>query len=230
MCLYWKKLHTCGDVSDRPYIEMCHAGVLSNAVCPDISNDPKPRKSHFPCYTCIKNEARAELENKVKAMEDAEAKAFEAQQRAVKEKHSYEQRLNEERVRREAREKAARERDEEMRIKRIKEEEERKAKKEGGMWIESGSGKKGKARKSGGAALGSPLSPVSKTPGGGLRENRAPGGGAEKSPKKGSVDTGGRAGVWGPKKILSRKENGNGAHGLSGGVNGTFNGNGGPKK
>ncbi|KAF2855890.1 hypothetical protein T440DRAFT_551209 [Plenodomus tracheiphilus IPT5] len=214
MCLYWKKLHTCDHVSDRPYIEMCHSGVLSNAVCPDISDDPTPRKSHFPCYPCIKNEARAEAEASVKEKIDAEAKAVEAQQRAVKEKQNLEQRLKEERVRREAREKAAREREEEMRIKRFKEEENLKAKKDGGMWIESGSGKKGKGRKSGGAGVRTPLSPVSKMSGGGSRENKAPGGsGMDRSPKKGDVDPGGRAGTWGPKKILSRKENGGLGHG-----------------
>ncbi|CBX94137.1 hypothetical protein IAQ61_004008 [Plenodomus lingam] len=231
MCRYWKKLHTCGDISDRPYIEMCNSGVFSNAVCPDISDDPKLRNSHFPCYSCIKNEARAELEHKFKMMEDAEAKAFEARQLAAKEKQNYEQRLKEERVRREAREKAAREREEEMRLKKAKEEEERKAKKEGGMWIETGSGKKSRARKSGGGAVGNPLSPVSNMSGsgGGLRENRPPvGGDGDKNLGKTSADAGGRAGTWGPKKILSRKENGGGAHGFGVGVhgNGNVNGNG----
>jgi len=113
-----------------------------------------------------------------------------------------------------------------MRTKRAKEEEERKAKREGGLWIESGSGKKSKGRKTGSAGLGHPLSPVSKTAAGAPRENRliaggggGGGGGGDRSPRKDkSVDVGGRAGTWGPTKILSRKENGGGSQGASGGV------------
>ncbi|KAI8942910.1 hypothetical protein NX059_000949 [Plenodomus lindquistii] len=242
MCIYWRKLHTCGDISDRPYLEMCHSGVLSNTVCAGITEDPTPRKSHFPCYSCIKNEARREVEEGEKERRERESEAVEAHQRALKEKRDHEQRLKEERVRREAREKAAREREEESRIKQFKEEQERKAKKDGGLWIET---KKGKGKKSGGNNVGgNPLSPVGKIVG---RENRAMGGAgvgagaADKSPKKG-VDPGGRAGTWGPKKILSRKENGGGAQAFSsgaiggggggggGGGNGSTAGNGGVKK
>lgn len=214
MCLYWRKIHTCNHVGDRPYIELCRPGIISNTVCPDISNDEEPRKSHFPCYSCIKSEARAELEAKAWANDDALAK----------EHYAAEQRAKEARVRREAREKAAWEREEEMRTKQAKEEEERKARREGGLWIESGSGKKSKGRKGGGVAgLGNPLSPVPMTPAVVLRENR-PMGGEEQSPKKEkSVDLGGRAGTWGPKKILSRKDNDGGFHD----ANGTLPGSGG---
>ena len=48
--------------------------MTSNTVCPDISHDEEPRKSHFPCYSCIKSEARAELEAKARAHDDALAK------------------------------------------------------------------------------------------------------------------------------------------------------------
>lgn len=62
MCRYWKKLHTCNHPSDRPYIEMCRPGLLSNTVCSGISDGLDLRRSHFPCYPCIKSEARAEVE------------------------------------------------------------------------------------------------------------------------------------------------------------------------
>jgi hypothetical protein len=71
MCIYWKKMHTCGHPSDRPYIEMCRSGCLSNTVCPDIGQDDTPRKSHFPCYACIKSEARAETEALARATHSA---------------------------------------------------------------------------------------------------------------------------------------------------------------
>jgi hypothetical protein len=217
MCLYWKKLHTCSHLSDRPYIEMCRPGFLSNTVCPDISEDDKPRPSHFPCYPCIKLEARAETEAQVRLEQHEFAKAYEARERAVREKQAAELRAKEERVRREARDKAAREREAEQRAKREKEEAERKARKEGGAWIETSVGKKPKGKRSGGGSgptntPATPLNPLStikmaaapkniKEVGGGA------GGGERMSPKKGRVDPGGRAGTWGPKKILSRQEN-----------------------
>ncbi|KAF1838129.1 hypothetical protein BDW02DRAFT_53698 [Decorospora gaudefroyi] len=219
MCLYWKKMHTCNHLSDRPYIEMCREGFLSNTVCPDISEDKNPRPSHFPCYGCIKTEARAEMEAQAQAHfeQDAISKAYEARERAVKEKQAAEWRAKEERIRREARDKAAKERETEQRAKREKEDEERKAKKEGGAWIETVAGKKPKGRRAGAGAAGSPVrllnSPpvaiqtvlVSKT----NKENNGGASGERMSPKKGrGGDAGGRAGTWGPKKILSRQENG----------------------
>jgi hypothetical protein len=226
MCLYWKKMHTCHHVSDRPYIEMCRPGFLTNTVCPDISEDDQPRPSHFPCYPCIKTEARAEIEAEARMEQDAMTKAYEARERAVKEKQAAELRAKEERVRREARDKAAREREAEQRIKREKEEEERKARKEGGAWIETAGSKKPKGRKSGSgaAAVSSPMTPlnaplvITRTTAGpsNNKENGPPGGGEKMSPKKGrGGDPGGRAGTWGPKKILTRQENG------LGGSNGT---------
>lgn len=217
MCLYWKKLHTCKHVSDRLYIEMCRPGFLSNTVCPDISEDPSPRTSHFPCYTCIKNEARLDIEAQALLEQEAVAKANEAKEKAIKEKQAADLKAKEEKVRREAKEKAIREREEELRIKREKEEEERKAKKEGGLWIETATGKKGKGRKSGGhGGLTTPLSapPVMKSVAG-LKDRK------ENSPKKErTMDTGSRVGFWGPKKILSRKEN-IGAKAGGGGTNST---------
>ena len=145
-----------------------------------------------------------DIEAQASLQQEAVARANEAKEKAIKEKQAAELKAKEERVRREAREKAIREREEELKLKREKEEEERKARKEGGLWIETGSGKKGKGRKGGGhVGLTTPVSapPVLKTVTG-LKDRK------ENSPKKErSMDPGGRAGIWGPKKILSRKEN-----------------------
>jgi hypothetical protein len=213
MCRYWKKLHTCGHQSDRPYIEMCRPGCLSNTVCADIGHDDTTRSSHFPCYPCIRGEAREELEALGRSQQEAVAKAHQAPDHAIREKQAAEQRAKEERIRREAREKAAREREDEARKKVVREREEERAKKEGGAWIETGSGKKTKGRK--GPAVAMPLAaappPVLKTLVAKDRKENDNGNAAKMSPKregKGTVmDTGGRAGTWGPKKILSRKEN-----------------------
>ncbi|KAH4106293.1 hypothetical protein HBH70_178290 [Parastagonospora nodorum] len=210
MCIYWKKKHTCGHISDRPYIEMCRPGCLSNTICTDISTNETLRNSYFPCYPCIKAEARAEAEARYHAQHDAVVAANQARTSALREKHAAEQRAKEERIRREAREKAAREREEENRVKMLREKEEERAKKEGGMWIETGSGKKAKGKK-GNGALGFPVLPNS-TPSViktfaevGRKENE--GGKMMSLMKENGVDAGGRAGTWGPKKILSRKEN-----------------------
>jgi hypothetical protein len=208
MCIYWKKMHTCGHPSDRPYIEMCRPGCLSNTVCPNIGQDDTPRKSHFPCYACIKAEARAETEALARAQHSAVLKAHEARDNAVREKHTVELRAKDERIRREAREKAAREREEEARNKVMKEKEEVRAKKEGGLWIETSGGKKTKSRK--GIPTGSPVLAHSESPvlkalfGKDKKENE---GTMNASPKKEKSVDQGRAGIWGPKKILSRKEN-----------------------
>jgi hypothetical protein len=201
-------MHTCGHPSDRPYIEMCRSGCLSNTVCPDIGQDDTPRKSHFPCYACIKSEARAETEALARATHSAALRAHEARNTAVREKHAAELRAKDERIRREAREKAAREREEEARVRVIKETEEERAKKDGGAWIETSGGKKTKSRK--GGVVGSPVpadagSPVLKMVFG--RERKENEGATNASPKMEKVADQGRAGIWGPKKILSRKEN-----------------------
>lgn len=146
----------------------------------------------------------------------------------IKEKKAAEQRAKEDRIRTEAREKAARERDEEAKRKKVREEEERKAKKEGGMWIETGSGKKGKSRKSGGG--GSPVTPTMGAKGMlGVKEKKENVRMERVSPKKERAgDGGGRAGTWGPKKILSRKENVGGVLGeVVNGVNSVGGPNGG---
>jgi hypothetical protein len=135
----------------------------------------------------------------------------------MREKQAAELRAKEERVRREARDRAAREREAEQRMKREKEEAERRAKKEGGAWIETSVGKKPKSKRSGGGSgsASTPAIPLNSLStlkmatalknineiGGGV------GGGERMSPKKDRVDPGGRAGTWGPKKILSRQEN-----------------------
>jgi hypothetical protein len=210
MCLYWKKMHTCGHQSDRPYIEMCKPGILTNTVCSDIGEDDNPRHSHFPCYPCIRGEARAEAETQARLVQEAAAKAHQAREVAVRERQAAELRAKEERIRREAREKAARERAEEARIKVLKEKEEERAKQEGGRWIETASIKKGRGKKGGGAGGALVLSPAhSIMKPTNSREKKENEGNVKLSPEKEgkSMDLGGRAGTWGPKKILSRKEN-----------------------
>lgn len=145
------------------------------------------------------------------------AKAYETRERAMREKQAAELRAKEERVRREARDRAAREREAEQRMKREKEEAERRAKKEGGAWIETSVGKKPKSKRSGGGSgsASTPAIPLNSLST--LKMATAPknineigggiGGGERMSPKKDLVDPGGRAGTWGPKKILSRQEN-----------------------
>lgn len=193
---------------------MCKSSYLNNTVCSEVTEDPEPRKSHFPCWFCIKSEYRKEVEA------EAAAKATSQMQKAAEAK------AREERVRHEAREKASREREEEARRKAEREAREEWVKKEGGLWIETGSGKKGKGRK-GVSALPGPVSapPIIRVMA--VREKKGndvtnsgvgEGGGKKEKEKEKSLDLGGRAGTWGPKKtsspesphpkkILSRKEN-----------------------
>ncbi|KAH8724928.1 hypothetical protein GQ44DRAFT_740012 [Phaeosphaeriaceae sp. PMI808] len=191
MCIYWKKRHTCGHISIRPYIEMCRTGCLSNTVCSDIGDDAVPRSSYFACWMCIKNEARAEIEADKRIQLEAIRNAEAARDTAIREKLAIEQRAKEGRIRREAREKANKEREEEAKLKATKDKEEERARKEGGLWIETGSGKKQKGRKTVSPALPLSAPPFAKT----------------FSAQEKIEDMGGRAGFWGPKKILSRKEN-----------------------
>ena len=125
MCQYWSKLHTCSHVSDRPYVEMCHPGFIANIVCKDIGTDEEPRPSYFPCYKCIKAEARAETLERMAQERVAVLAAEAAREQADKVKAETEKRVREERVRREAREKADRERAAELRVKAEREAERR---------------------------------------------------------------------------------------------------------
>jgi hypothetical protein len=165
--------------------------------------------SHFPCYPCIKGEARAESEALARAEQQAVLRAHEARDIAIREKHAAEQRAKEERIRREAREKAIREREEEVRLKIMKEKEEERAKKEGGLWIETSAGKKHKNRKS--TTLVAPVVPLSAPPvlkTFFAKDKKENDGAANISPRKeGKAVDQGRAGFWGPKRILSRKDN-----------------------
>ena len=132
---------------------------------------------------------------------------------ALKVRREAEQKAREERVRREAREKAERERAVQMKIKAEREKEAERARKEGGAWVlaEAGSGKKKKR----GSVPGSPKSPESPSAVAGVtvtggkkdvwKENGGAGGG-KAAWKEEKSEASGRVGVWGPKKILSRKE------------------------
>lgn len=212
-------MHTCGHPSDRPYIELCRPGIVSNTVCPGIKEDEKYRPSHFPCYACIKAEARAEIEARARMEQDAMIKANQARELALKQRQAAELKAKQERIRREASEKAAREREVEERAKREKEAEELRAQKEGGPWIESLGSKKYKVRRNvgGTATMDSPprlLNPLSvsrmATGPKNIKDN-SNGTGDDRRSKASSVDLGGRAGFWGPKKILTRQENNAGA-------------------
>lgn len=203
MCQYWKKQHTCGHASDRPYVEMCRPGILTNNICSDIGYGDS-RTSHFPCWPCIRGEAREEAQALARDQQQAVVKANQACDHAIREKQAAEQRAKEERIRREAREKAAREREDESRAKASKEREEERAKKEGGAWIETGSGKKQKSRKGPFAgppvALAMPMSaapPVLKTL---VAKDKMENEGTNNktSPKREGkgLETSGRAGTW----------------------------------
>lgn len=170
--------------------------------------DPTPRKSYFPCWQCIKASARAETQEKHARAVAAAAAAEAAREQAFRLKLENEKRVREERVRREAREKAERERAAEQKMRAEKEAERERAKREGGVWTlaESGSGKKkkgkgpGLAGSVGGTSAAFPTTSVVKKDA--WKEN---GKGSWKESQKGN-ESSGRAGTWGPKKILSRKE------------------------
>ena len=211
MCQYWKKLHTCAHQSDWRYIEMCHPGFITNTVCKDIGDmEPGERPSYFPCWLCIKTEARAEIMERL-AQEQAEAKAAEAaREQAARFKMENDKRVREERVRREAREKADRERATEMKVRAEREAEREKAKKEGGAWTLAESHGRGKKNKGRGSV---PNSPSSFGPSFAMgapkrdawKENSGKTAAAWSEEKSANVS--GRAGAWPPpKKILSRHD------------------------
>ncbi|OSS45198.1 hypothetical protein B5807_09242 [Epicoccum nigrum] len=212
MCQYWKKLHTCTHQSDWRYIEMCHQGFISNTVCKDIATtEPGERQSHFPCWVCIKTEARAELMERI-AQEQAEAEAAEAaREQAARYKAENDKRVREERVRREAREKADRERAAEMRVRAEREAEREKARKEGGAWTVAESHGGRKKNKGRGSVPNSPSSLSTSFPMGPLKKDAWKENSGKTSAAWGegekATSVSGRAGVWPPpRKILSRKE------------------------
>jgi hypothetical protein len=176
---------------------MCRPGYLSNTVCTDISIDATLRPSHFPCYPCIKASAQADASEK---RHEAYARATAThitQEGALKARAAHEARVREDRVRVEAKEKADRERAEEQKVRVEREREVERAKKEGGAWIvaETGSAKKKKGGKGAGmASLESLKSSQSLAKKGTRKESEA------------DTEMSRRAGTWGPKKILSRKE------------------------
>ena len=215
MCKYWKKLHTCTHLSDRMYIEMCRPGILSNIVCQDISEDASARPSHFPCWLCIKQMVRAEAQEKQARAQALAAAAENAREMAVKTKMEMEKRARQERVRREAREKAERERALEQKMKIEREREVERARKEGGLWVlaEAGSGKKKKGKGSMPASPASPASP-SILMGVVKKETWKENGKTVWKESEKAAELSGRAGAWGPKKILSRKEGAAGALGI----------------
>ncbi|KAF3003729.1 hypothetical protein E8E13_009361 [Curvularia kusanoi] len=206
MCRYWAKLHTCKHVSNWRHIELCHPGFITNTVCKDINDvEPDTRKSYFPCYFCIKNEAHSEAQEKLAQQQAAAAAAEAAREQAYKVRIEHEKRAREERVRREAREKAEREKAAELQKKAEMELEREKARKDGGLWTlaESNSGKK---RRGKGFVPPSPTSPLF-VMGTSRKDASKENGKITRTEGDKSANVSGRAGVWGPpKKILSRKE------------------------
>ena len=186
---------------------MCRPGFLSNTVCPTISENPSPRPSHFPCWPCIKLSAHTEAVDKRAHAHALATAANNARELVLKDKLESEKRAREERVRREAREKAERERAAEQKMRVEREKEVERARKEGGMWMlaEAGSGKKKKGKGGAGGhpgGLASPGSPGSPSAVVGVGASKKE---AWKENVKGAEERG-RAGIWGPKQILSRKE------------------------
>jgi hypothetical protein len=220
MCQYWKKLHTCSHHSDWRYIEMCHPGFITNTVCKDIgTNEPGERNSYFPCWVCIRTDARAETMERI-AQEQAEAEAAEAaREQAARYKAESEKRVREERVRREAREKADRERAAEVKMRAEREAASEKAKKEGAPWTLAESHAGRKKNKGRGSVPNSPSALNTSFPMGALKkdawkENSGKTSAAWGEGEKAS-NVSGRAGVWPPpKKILSRKEGAAGGLGV----------------
>lgn len=214
MCRYWQKLHICTHMSDWRYIEMCHSGFLANVVCPDIGMDPNPRQSYFPCWQCIKQSARTEKLEQQALVQAAIAAAEAAREQAFRLKIENDKRIREERVRREAREQAERERAAEQQLRAEREIEKERTKKEGGLWTlaESGSGKKKKGKGFVSTSLVGPTIPPFLTNMAKKNVWKENGKAGRKESEKGA-ESSGRAGIWGAKKILSRKE---GAAGLLG--------------
>lgn len=149
-------------------------------------------------------EKQAEAQSLAQTTENVAENAAEL---AAKNKIEVEKRAREERVRREAKEKAERERADEVKLRVEREREVERMRKDGGPWVlaEAGSGKK---RKGKGVGMGSPKSSVGALVMAGvvrkevLKENGKVGVGETEK----VVESSGRAGSWGPKKILSRKE------------------------
>jgi hypothetical protein len=193
---------------------MCHPGFITNTVCKDIATiEPGERNSYFPCWVCIRTDARAETMERI-AQEQAEAEAAEAaREQAARFEAESEKRVREERVRREAREKADRERAAEVKVRAEREAEREKAKKEGGVWTLAESHAGRKKNKGRGSVPNSPSAASSSFPMGALKKEAWKENGGKAPAAAWNVS--GRAGVWPPpKKILSRKEGGAGGLGV----------------
>lgn len=129
MCKLWKKRYTCGCIS-HAYRDRCAACLHSSSTddCVDVENTETPRKSYFPCYTCLVAEDRREKEE----AQQANTKAAE-RSRQEAEKHRQIQQNRDSQL------KMEREKEEELRRQRdLKAEQERK-RREGGGWVDAGS-------------------------------------------------------------------------------------------
>ncbi|KAF2257659.1 hypothetical protein CC78DRAFT_573020 [Lojkania enalia] len=191
MCKRWKKKYTC-DCTSHSFLDMCIPAKRSNIICESVEEEKTLRKSHFPCYDCIRLEWKKE-----------QIAAMEAQAAADREREKAEEKAKQEKVRREAEERAARERKEDARREQQRKLEAERARKEGGAWV-SAPNKKSRGKKGygsgGGGHIGSPMTP--KPP------NARPVAPTilQAAPK--GVDPGGRAGHWGPTRSKSQNRGG----------------------
>jgi hypothetical protein len=115
--MYWIKGYTCGHMS-RIYIDYCIDAARCKDRCQDPPVDPTPRKSHFLCYDCIREETLDELKvrglatKKKSDMETAEEK------KSVAGENVHQDRTRHERLRKAHKDRAVREREEDTRKKR----------------------------------------------------------------------------------------------------------------
>ena len=166
MCNYWTKKYLCG-CDSHIFRERCQVALRDENACDAMEREEAPRKSYFPCYTCLKAEVEAEKKQKIQDAEQAEMARRKAEEQMKKEA----ERARQAQIRKDAEVRAQRERDDEMRRERDRKAEVERAKREGGLWMDAGSHRKGRGKKphGGGSVRGMfdnslPPSPVSAPP------------------------------------------------------------------
>ncbi|KAF2451417.1 hypothetical protein P171DRAFT_5840 [Karstenula rhodostoma CBS 690.94] len=220
MCKYFKKVFTCGHLS-QVYVERCPAACKPGTeACTthDSSHDAEQfasqlrqeaRRSHFECFGCLEGKAAAESEAAVAAEQDPQKRA------EMADKHG---RLASKAAKADANRKTA---EQKMKAEReadaaaaeaLKAEKERAARGDG-VWIESGSARKKKGKH--GRGFHDPRSPAQSappTPTFRMGVDAGVGGRAGKmgefrnEPRSANeVDAASGVGAW-PKKILSKGE------------------------
>jgi hypothetical protein len=161
MCNYWTKKYLCG-CDSHVFRERCQVGLRSDGVCDVMKREDEPRKSHFQCYDCIKGEVEQEKQHAAQFAQLAEKDRNKLEEQRRKEADKARQLQ----VRAEAAARAKRENDEAQRRAQDQKAEAERAKREGGLWVDAGSTKKGKGRKAsgGGSMRGLPDTRLPPTP------------------------------------------------------------------